>query len=65
MEYKPEPTAGGELSPATMNEPETNEQAIALKPEPRSDSNQVCELATSIPMRVLVELDTEEWLIDW
>lgn len=37
---------------------------IALEPEPQNESDQVYELATSVPVGVLVEMDSEEWLID-
>lgn len=72
MDYKPEPTADGELSLARDPEPEpvpTKEPepvaTSATETEPQSDSDHVHEPATSVTDRTLVELDTEECLIDW
>lgn len=62
----PEPTADGEFTPAAMEEPvRRTAQTIASEPEPQCESVQVCEPATTVPVGVLVELDTEDWLIDW
>lgn len=38
---------------------------VALKPKSKNESDQVCEPATSVPWGFLVELDKEDWLIDW
>lgn len=72
---EPEPTADQEpeLMPATVpvsepmttTEPEPSASSI-LVTEPAIQSDQVCEpVSTSIPVGLLVVLDTEEWLIDW
>lgn len=58
---KPEPT------PAVMNKPETEkwtEPSIAPEPEPHCECDQVCEpVLTSVPVVVLAELNTNNWLI--
>lgn len=68
MENKSESTADGELTPVVVCEPEPESRTvptIALEPEPQNESDQVYELATSVPVGVLVEMDSEEWLIVW
>jgi len=66
METMPEPTADRELPPAVTKEPvRITALTIALELKPSSESDQVCELATSVPLGVLVELDNEDWLIYW
>ncbi|KAL0177118.1 hypothetical protein M9458_026012, partial [Cirrhinus mrigala] len=63
-EYKPEPTADGELTPAMDTEPELMfvkkpEPAamFTLEHKPQCKSHQVCEPAASVPVGVSVELD--------
>lgn len=65
METMPVPTADGELLPAKMNVP-VRRTVLNITPErePLSEFDQVCEPATFITVGVLVELDTEENLID-
>lgn len=62
MDYKPEPTADRKLMPAMDPEPEP---MPTKEPEPQSKSEKVCEPATSVTEETLVELDTDECLIDW
>ncbi|ROL27920.1 hypothetical protein DPX16_11050 [Anabarilius grahami] len=62
MERMPEPTADGEPKPASMYEPDKRtEPTIAPEPEPHSESDQVCEPATSsVPVGLLVEYEGVE-----
>jgi hypothetical protein len=40
-------------------------ERLAPELKPQRDSDLGCEPATIVPVGVLVELDTEDWLIDW
>lgn len=58
MNYKPEPTADGELMPVTDPEPELMpakdpEHAATSAPVSQSKSDQVCEPRTSVTERTL------------
>ncbi|ROJ25431.1 hypothetical protein DPX16_3596 [Anabarilius grahami] len=62
----PEPPADGELPPAARMEPATTAPTRAPEPKFPCESDQGCELATAVPVGILVEIDTgEDWLIDW
>lgn len=49
-----------------MSEQELDEEGKAptIAPMPQSESDQGCESATPATEGILVELDTEDWLID-
>lgn len=55
METMPEPTEDRVFPPAVTKEPaRITALTIALELKPSSESDQVCELATSVPLGVLV-----------
>ncbi|ROL28098.1 hypothetical protein DPX16_11228 [Anabarilius grahami] len=65
-ETTPESSADGELPPASTKEPvRSTAPMIAQDLKPNCESDQGCEPATSVPVGVLVEPDTKDWLINW
>lgn len=55
-----EPYANGELLLGVSMEPVMTVSTNVLEPKPQHDSDQGCELATAIPVGILVDLDTGE-----
>lgn len=45
--------------------PADGELPAIVRKEPQSKSDQGCEPATTVTEGILVELDTEDWLINW
>ncbi|ROL46817.1 hypothetical protein DPX16_1454 [Anabarilius grahami] len=69
MEKSSETPTDGELPPAATHQPKPEDMwpalTLAPKKEPHSESDQGCEPATSVAEGILVELVTEDWLMDF
>ncbi|CAM4643952.1 unnamed protein product [Leuciscus chuanchicus] len=60
----PPATTQESCEPPADGEPEDKVTTLALEEEPPSESDQRCEPATSVAEGILVEIETEDWLMD-
>ncbi len=65
IQISPEPLTDRECPPAVSEQPVTTAPTTPPEPMPQCESDQGYEPATTMAEVILVELDMEDWLIEW